>query len=51
MLRPWLQVLPVFIYKWIAKMNCSVTFISASNYVQPAEDILFKIKSAEVKDK
>jgi hypothetical protein len=46
MLRTWLQWLPVYIYKWIARKYCSNMSISGSikdGWCQPENDILIKI--------
>lgn len=40
MLRPWLQILPVFIYKRIARWQCAETHVNGRLAVMPSEDLI-----------
>ena len=40
MLRPWLQILPVFIYKRLARRLCADTHVNGRSAVMPSEDLI-----------
>jgi len=42
MLSKWLQILPMVIYKWLAKRFCEITTIGNSVWVLASKDILIK---------
>lgn len=45
MMRSWLQILPVFIYKMIARRWASRVTVSTVDFAEPSKDILIRIKS------
>lgn len=44
MMRNWLQILPVFIYKRIARRWASRVTVSKVEFAEPAMDILIRVK-------
>lgn len=47
MMRNWLQILPVFIYKRIAVRWGSRLWVGKVQFSEPAHDILIRIKTHE----
>ena len=45
MMHPWLQILPVFIYKRLALRLCCLTTVQKTQFAQAAPDILIKVKT------
>jgi hypothetical protein len=43
-MRSWLQILPVFIYKRIARRLASRLTIGTTKFAEPARDILIRIE-------
>ncbi|MDR6163531.1 hypothetical protein QE391_003159 [Pseudomonas fluorescens] len=43
MMRSWLQILPVFVYKRIARRWASRLTIGNAKFAEPARDILIRI--------
>jgi hypothetical protein len=44
MLPKWLQILPVFVYKWIARRCCRKVWFQGIIWVQADEYIAIKLK-------
>lgn len=45
MLRNWLQILPVFAYKWLARRYCASTNVHGLSWSCPAPDVLIMTSS------
>jgi len=44
MMRVWLQILPVFVYKWLARKYSGQVVVSGIAFAEPAKDILVRVK-------
>jgi hypothetical protein len=45
MLKPWVNLLPLFIVKWIARRKCEVFYVQGVPYHGALRDVLIRSES------